>query len=134
MTVGDAAWKDQQAGFEKSRQLSTNLDLSRRRRDRTMPPLPVSSRFQNEPDTDFTLVENRAWLQKHLDTMARAPQKTIKSKTKNAKNATKPTEKAGMMAPQQYCMRSSMGSSSTASTSNSTASTSNCRDAGFVKV
>ena len=80
MNVGDAAWHDQKAGFEASRSLSTRLDLSRRRRDQTQPRPSRPAYFVNEPDTDFTLRENRQWLDAHLTRQAEKKEEVVTSR------------------------------------------------------
>jgi RHH-type transcriptional regulator, proline utilization regulon repressor / proline dehydrogenase / delta 1-pyrroline-5-carboxylate dehydrogenase len=79
MVVGDVAWLNQEAGFLESRRRSLKLSLKRRRRSRLDPPQGLSRSFQNEPDTDFTLMDNRTWLQAHITNQTEAPKTTVQS-------------------------------------------------------
>lgn len=83
---GSAEWNDQVMLFNNAcREMNTVYTKPRRTQNRNLPPvhLPLSAHFENEPDTDFSLPENRAWA------------KTIVNKWKNYKGETIPLVIAG---------------------------------------
>ncbi|HEX2578113.1 MAG TPA: bifunctional proline dehydrogenase/L-glutamate gamma-semialdehyde dehydrogenase [Aquihabitans sp.] len=63
------AWRTQEAAFRRSVEARHDIDTSPRRpQDRRGPEVPAAAgdRFANEPDTDFSLAANRAWIAEHL--------------------------------------------------------------------
>ncbi len=66
MRPGDASWQAQQQRFSAALHARHALDHTpRRRQDRRDPPPAAEALqrgFENEPDTDFSLAHNRAWL------------------------------------------------------------------------
>lgn len=63
---GNPIWDNQVNAFERALECSETLPMERRRKqNRLIPPPPVDSEapFINEPDTDFSLEENRQWAQ-----------------------------------------------------------------------
>jgi RHH-type proline utilization regulon transcriptional repressor/proline dehydrogenase/delta 1-pyrroline-5-carboxylate dehydrogenase len=76
ITPGSAAWEEQRTRFEAAVRARHGVDTTpRRTQDRRSehrrfdPDAP----FANEPDTDFTLSGNRAWIGDHLDRDRPAP-------------------------------------------------------------
>lgn len=71
--VGSPAWKRLESGFISSLELSKTVsDLPRRTQDRRLPPAqPAEPRrweeFQNEPDTDVSLVQNGLWAESIIE-------------------------------------------------------------------
>lgn len=84
MVVGDQAWINQEAGFMESRRRSLNLNLTRRRKSRLDGCEEPKKRFKNDPDTDFTLIENRSWLLTHIKNHRAAAQTTVQSSVINS--------------------------------------------------
>lgn len=80
MRVGDDAWNAQQRAFASAFAGQDEVSSQTRRtqnRAEPQPGLEVSGPFSNEPDTDFGLAHNRAWLQTHLRHAQAAPPSTI---------------------------------------------------------
>jgi len=69
LTPGSPAWEAERARFERAVDgRATVTTTPRRRQDRTceQPSVDPDRPFVNEPDTDFTLAVNRAWIARHL--------------------------------------------------------------------
>ena len=67
---GSATWIDQERRFRDACALRPTIyDRPRRNQDRRRPPLPPlpDAPFDNEPDTDFSLEHNRAWIHEILE-------------------------------------------------------------------
>lgn len=69
MRVGDAAWESQKRAFLRACSAMTEVSNEPRRVPRLTTPRPtpdLEAPFANEPDTDFTLRENRESLRAHM--------------------------------------------------------------------
>lgn len=67
LKVGAPEWEEQVLLFANAcREMNTVYTKPRRTQDRNAPPvhLPLYSRFENEADTDFSLLQNREWAEK----------------------------------------------------------------------
>jgi RHH-type proline utilization regulon transcriptional repressor/proline dehydrogenase/delta 1-pyrroline-5-carboxylate dehydrogenase len=67
---GTEEWDEQVILFIKAcREMSTVYTKPRRTQDRNKPPvhLPLAAPFENEADTDFSLLSNRVWAEKIVD-------------------------------------------------------------------
>ncbi len=63
-------WQEQAQLFEKSCDLIQSASLQpRRTQDRTLPPIALSAKdpFENEADTDFSLIKNKIWIDKIIE-------------------------------------------------------------------
>jgi RHH-type proline utilization regulon transcriptional repressor/proline dehydrogenase/delta 1-pyrroline-5-carboxylate dehydrogenase len=71
--VGSPAWKRLESGFVSSLELSKTVsDQPRRTQDRRLPPAQPAEpkrweEFQNEPDTDVSLVQNGLWAESIIE-------------------------------------------------------------------
>lgn len=63
---GSPAWERQKAAFLASFAGSAPASGPRRRQDRAAKPAPAPGAFRNTPDTDWSLPENREWIDRHL--------------------------------------------------------------------
>lgn len=67
---GTPEWKEQVLHFMQAcREMDTVSITPRRTQDRNQPPepLPLSAPFENEADTDFSLEQNRSWINKVIE-------------------------------------------------------------------
>ncbi|MFS8564199.1 MAG: bifunctional proline dehydrogenase/L-glutamate gamma-semialdehyde dehydrogenase [Rhabdochlamydiaceae bacterium] len=63
-------WQEQAHLFEKACELMHAASLKpRRTQDRTLPPIPLSAQdpFENEADTDFSLMKNKVWIDRVVE-------------------------------------------------------------------
>lgn len=69
LEVGSESWKHQVNAFEQScRKIHSSSIVLRRTQDRFTPQqLPLDAPFQNEPDTDWTIKNNRVWGNKIIE-------------------------------------------------------------------
>ena len=64
MRAGDAAFTEQARRFEQAVRARNDVsDAPRRTQDRAKPAAEPRAHFDNEPDTDFALARNRAWIE-----------------------------------------------------------------------
>jgi RHH-type proline utilization regulon transcriptional repressor/proline dehydrogenase/delta 1-pyrroline-5-carboxylate dehydrogenase len=74
MGPGDSSFESERERFVLSARAAERVsDEPRRTQDRaTVPAVPLRTCFDNEPDTDFTRPENRAWLHASLESARRS--------------------------------------------------------------
>ena len=67
LRVGDEAWEEQRARFERAiRERGGSSERVLRHQDRGREPAPREGRFENASDTDFVHADSRAWILEHV--------------------------------------------------------------------